>query len=220
LFLIIIYNQCSKEKDMIKLLLATNNQGKLDELQSLLSDLDLTLVSPADIGLDLQVKERGLNYMENAVLKAAIFADAAQMWTIADDSGLEVDVLDGAPGLYSARYAPQPNASDKDRRQYLIQNLKEFPRPWKATFHSVIALVGPEGSPIVTCGTCPGDIIPVDRGHGGFGYDKIFRLAANGLTMAELTPEKKNLLSHRAQAAAKLIPIFETLFAHSLSPVE
>ena len=205
---------------MIKLLLATNNQGKLAELQTLLNGLDLELLSPADLGLELQVEERGLNYLENAVLKAAIFADAAQMWTLADDSGLEVDVLDGAPGLYSARYAPQSGASDSDRRRYLIEQLKEFPRPWKATFQCVIALVGPEGSPIVTRGACPGDIILEDRGHGGFGYDKIFRLAANGLTMAELTPEKKNQLSHRAQATAKLIPIIETLFENSLHPVD
>ena len=205
---------------MIKLLLATNNQGKLAELRSLLSGLELELLTPADLDLNLQVEERGLNYLENAVLKAAIFADAAQMWTLADDSGLEVDLLDGAPGLHSARYVPEPDATDKDRRQYLIQNLKEFPRPWKATFQCVIALVGPEGSPIVTRGTCPGDIIPEDRGHGGFGYDKIFRLEATGLTMAELIPENKNQVSHRAQAALKLVPILETLFANSLYPVE
>jgi XTP/dITP diphosphohydrolase len=205
---------------MIKLLLATNNQGKLAELRSLLSGLELELLSPADLGLELNVKERGMNYLENAVLKAAIFADAAQLWTLADDSGLEVDVLDGAPGLYSARYSPQPDASDKDRRLFLVQNLKAYTRPWKAAFHSVIALVGPEGSPIVTRGICPGDIIPEDRGHGGFGYDKIFRLAANGLTMAELTPEKKNQISHRAQAVSKLVPILETLFANNFYPVE
>jgi len=205
---------------MIKLLLATNNQGKLAELRSLLSGLDLELLSPADLDLKLQVEERGLNYLENAVLKAAIFADAAQIWTLADDSGLEVDVLDGAPGIHSARYAPQPNASDKDRRLYLIQKLKEYPRPWKAAFQCVIALVGPEGSPIVTRGTCPGDIIPQDRGHGGFGYDKVFRLAANGLTMAELTPEKKNQLSHRAQAVAKLTPILVSLFENSFAQIE
>lgn len=205
---------------MIKLLLASNNQGKLAELRSLFSGLELELLSPADLGLDLKVEERGLNYLENAVLKAAIFADAAQMWTLADDSGLEVDLLNGAPGLRSARYAPSPDATDKDRRLYLVQNLREFTRPWKAVFQCVLALVGPEGSPIVTRGTCPGDIIPEDRGHGGFGYDKIFRLAANGLTMAELTPEKKNQLSHRALAAAKLIPVLETLYANSLSPVE
>ena len=205
---------------MIKLLLATNNQGKLDELRSLLSGLDVELLSPADLELDLQVEERGLNYLENAVLKAAIFADAAQMWTLADDSGLEVDRLNGAPGMLSARYAPQPDATDKDRRQFLVSKLKEFPRPWKANFECVIALVGPEGSPIVTRGSCTGDIIPEDRGHGGFGYDKIFRLVANGLTMAELTSEVKNQLSHRAQAVNKLIPILETLFANSFSMME
>lgn len=205
---------------MIKLLLATNNRGKLAELRSLLSGLELELLSPQDLGLELKVKERGMNYLENAVLKAAIFADAAQMWTLADDSGLEVDALDGAPGLYSARYSPLPDASDKDRRLFLIENLKEFPRPWKATFHSVIALVGPEGSPIITRGACSGDIIPEDRGHGGFGYDKIFRLEANGLTMAELTPEQKNQVSHRAQAVSQLVPILETLFANNFYPVE
>lgn len=203
---------------MIKLLLATNNNGKLDELRSLLSGLDLELLSPADLGLDLQVQERGLNYLENAVLKAAIFADAAQLWTLADDTGLEVEALEGAPGLHSARYSPQPGASDKDRRMYLIENLKDHPRPWKAAFHCVIALVGPEGSPIVTRGVCPGDIIPQDRGHGGFGYDKIFRLEDSGLTMAELTPDQKNQVSHRALAVGKLIPILESLFSSELFP--
>ena len=203
---------------MIKLLLATTNQGKLDELRSLLSGLELELLSPADLDLDLQVKERGLNYLENAVLKAAIFADASRMWTLADDTGLEVKALDGAPGLYSARYAPQPGATDKDRREYLIENLKAHPRPWKAAFHCVIALVGPEGSPIVTRGVCQGDIIPECRGHGGFGYDRIFRLAETGLTMAELTPEQKNRISHRALAVGKLIPILENLLSSDLYP--
>lgn len=203
---------------MIKLLLATNNQGKLDELRSLLNGLNLELVSPSDLGLDLQVKERGLNYLENAVLKAAIFADAARMWTLADDTGLEVEALDGAPGLYSARYAPYPGATDSDRRRHLIENLKAHPRPWKAAFHCVIALVGPEGSPIVTRGICQGDIIPEDRGHGGFGYDRIFRLAETGLTMAELTPEQKNRVSHRALAVGKLIPILENLFSSEYFP--
>jgi XTP/dITP diphosphohydrolase len=201
---------------MIKLLLATNNQGKLAELQSLLSELNIELLSPSDLDLDIQVKERGLNYLENAVLKAAIFADAAKIWTLADDSGLEVEALNGAPGLYSARYSPEPNATDKDRRRYLVQNLEGTPQPWKASFQSVVALVGPEGSPIVTKGTCPGDIVPEGRGHGGFGYDRIFRLEETGLTMAELTTEQKNELSHRALAVKKLIPILESLFVEEL----
>jgi len=197
---------------MIKLLLATNNQGKLAELRSLLSGLNIELLSPNELNLDIQVQERGLNYLENAVLKAAIFADAAKIWTLADDSGLEVEALDGAPGLHSARYSPKPNATDKDRRRYLVQNLEGTSQPWKASFKSVVALVGPEGSPIVTKGICPGVIIPEGRGNGGFGYDRIFRLEETGLTMAELTTEQKNELSHRAQAVKKLIPILESLF--------
>ncbi|HDD61555.1 MAG: non-canonical purine NTP pyrophosphatase, RdgB/HAM1 family [Chloroflexota bacterium] len=201
---------------MIKLLLATNNQGKLAELQSLLSGLNIELLSPKDLDLDIHVQERGLTYLENAVLKAAIFADAAKIWTLADDTGLEVDALGGAPGLFSARYAPEPNATDKDRRLYLIKNLEGTPHPWKASFQCVVALVGPEGSPIVTSGSCPGDIIPEGRGHGGFGYDRIFRLEGSGLTMAELTTDQKNELSHRALAVKKVIPILESLFVEDL----
>jgi len=201
---------------MIKLLLATNNQGKLAELRSLLSGLNIELLSPKDLDLDIQVQERGLNYLENAVLKAAIFADAAKIWTLADDTGLEVDALGGAPGLFSARYAPEPDATDKDRRRYLVQNLEGNPHPWKASFQCVVALVGPEGSPIVTSGSCPGNIIPEGRGHGGFGYDRIFLLEGSGLTMAELTTDQKNELSHRALAVKKLIPILESLFVEDL----
>lgn len=198
---------------MINLLLATNNQGKLAELRSLLNGLNINLLSPSDLDIDAQVKERGTNYLENAVLKAAIFAQASQTWTLADDSGLEVEVLDGAPGVYSARYAPQPGANDKDRRRFLVQNLEKHPRPWKAAFHSVVALVGPEGSPIVTRGICQGEIIPEGRGLGGFGYDRIFQLEGSDQTMAELSPEQKNSLSHRAKAIGKLIPVLQALFA-------
>ncbi len=205
---------------MMKLLLATNNQGKLAELRSLLGDLDLELLSPDDLDLNLKVEERGLSYMENAVLKAAIFADAAKIWTLADDTGLEVDALDGAPGLFSARYAPQQDATDKDRRLYLLDKLKGQSEPWKASFQCVVALVGPEGSPIVTRGSCPGEIIPEERGHGGFGYDRIFQLEETGLTMAELTTEKKNEISHRALAVKKLVPIIKNLFADELVSME
>lgn len=201
---------------MIKLLLATNNQGKLAELQSLLDGLGLVLLSPADLGLNVQVQERGINYLENSVLKAAIFAQASKIWSLADDSGLEVEALDGAPGIFSARYAPHPGATDKDRRRFLVQNLEKYPRPWKASFQSVVTLVGPEGSPIVTRGTCQGEIIPEGKGDGGFGYDRIFQLEDSGLTMAELTPEQKNSLSHRALAVRKLIPVLQGLFAEEM----
>jgi XTP/dITP diphosphohydrolase len=198
---------------MIKLLLATNNQGKLAELRSLLDGLNLTLLSPDDLGIKVQVQERGTNYLENAVLKAAIFSQASKTWSLADDTGLEVEALEGAPGLYSARYATQPGATDQDRRRLLVKQLEKFPRPWKAAFHSVVAMVGPEGSPIVTRGICRGEIIPDGRGEGGFGYDRIFQLEESGKTMAELTPEEKNALSHRGQAVSKIIPVLQALFA-------
>ncbi len=196
---------------MIKLLLATNNQGKLKELRSLLNGLDLKLVAPADLGLNLEIKETGESYQENAILKAAGFANASNLWSLADDTGLEVEVLDGAPGLYSARYAPRPGATDRDRRQYLLQNLEEKPRPWKAVFRCVVALYGPDGSLMTKEGICPGEIIPDERGEGGFGYDPVFLLEKLRLTMAELSLADKNTLSHRSQAIWKMVPVLKEL---------
>ena len=196
---------------MIKLLLATNNQGKLAELRSLLDGLDLELVTPADLGLNLQIKETGESYQENAILKAAGFAKASNLWSLADDTGLEVEALDGAPGLYSARYAPQPDATDRDRRLVLLHNLEEKPRPWKALFRCVVALCGPDGSTITKDGTCPGEIIPDERGEGGFGYDPVFLLEVLQVTMAELSLVDKNNLSHRSRAVWKMIPALEEL---------
>ena len=196
---------------MIKLLLATNNQGKLEELRSLLNGLDLKLVTPADLGLNLQIKETGESYRENAILKAAGFAKATNLWSLADDTGLEVEALDGAPGLYSARYAPQPDATDKDRRLVLLQNLEEKSQPWKAVFRCVVALCGPDGSIITKDGACPGEIIPEERGEGGFGYDPIFLLEVLRLTMAELSLVDKNALSHRSRAVWKILPVLKEL---------
>lgn len=196
---------------MIKLLLATNNQGKLIELRSLLTEIELDLVIPADLGLDLEVKETGKNYRENAVLKAAAFAETSNLWSLADDTGLEVDPLKSAPGLYSARYAPQPGATDQDRRRFLLQNLEGIPHPWKATFQCVVALCGPDGSVITKTGSCPGEIIPEERGNQGFGYDPIFLLDEVGLTMAELPLLEKNTLSHRGRAIGKMIPVLHEL---------
>lgn len=191
---------------MIRLLLATNNRGKLIELRSLLSGLDLILLSPEQVGLDLQVKETGTSYHENAVLKAKTFAEAAQMWSLADDTGLEVETLDGAPGLYSARYAPQVGATDKDRRDFLLQNLKKKPPPWIAAFRCTVAICDPDGTVLTEEAICPGEIIPIERGAGGFGYDPIFLLAESGSTMAELDMDRKNQLSHRGQAVRKMVP--------------
>ena len=197
---------------MNKLLIATNNKGKVKELQGLLKGTGLELITPKDINLNLEVEEDGTTYAENAIKKASAFAHASGLVSLADDSGLEVDALDGAPGLYSARYHPKPGANDADRRAYMLENLKGKPRPWKARFHATIAIAIPEKDVQVVEGNCLGEIIPNERGTGGFGYDPIFLLPELNKTMAELEMEEKNRLSHRAKAVMNSIPVLKKIF--------
>ena len=197
---------------MKKLLIATNNKGKIKELQALLKDIGIEIITPADINLDLEVDEDGTTYAENARKKAIAFAHASGLVSLADDSGLEVDALDGAPGLHSARYSPKPGANDSDRRTYLLQNLKDKPHPWTAHFHATIAIALPEKEVQVVEGTCYGEIIPKERGTGGFGYDPIFLFPELNRTMAELEMEEKNRLSHRAKAVMNGIPILKKIY--------
>jgi len=185
---------------MVKLLLATNNKGKLRELCGILADLPLELLSPAEIGLDLNVPEDGDTYIENASRKALAFQRASGLICLADDSGLEVDALDSAPGLHSARYSSKPGATDFDHRAFLLKNLEGQPRPWTAMFRATVAIADAPGNVQTTEGFCHGEIIPEERGTGGFGYDPIFLLPELGMTMAELSEETKNRLSHRARA--------------------
>jgi len=198
---------------MNKLLIATNNQGKVLELQELLTGSGIEFVTPAQIDLQLEVEEDGSNYQENAGKKAIAFAQASGMIALADDSGLEVEALNGAPGLYSARYSPKPGAKDKDRRDFLLENLKDKPRPWKAHFHATIAVAKPNGEIEFAEGNCYGEIIPEERGTGGFGYDPIFLMPELGKTMAELEMEEKNKLSHRARAVIAAMPILKRIFS-------
>jgi XTP/dITP diphosphohydrolase len=197
---------------MNKLLIATNNKGKVQELQDLLKGLDIQLITPADINLNLEVEEDGVTYAENASKKAIAFARASGLISLADDSGLEVDALGGAPGLYSARYHPKPGANDKDRRMYMLENLKDKPRPWTARFHATIAIAINQNDVQVVEGNRPGEIIPEERGTGGFGYDPIFFIPELGKTMAELEMEEKNRLSHRARAVMNAIPILKQVY--------
>lgn len=197
---------------MNKLLLATNNKGKLRELRAILSDLPIELLSPAEIGLELDVPEDGHTYKENASRKAVGFQRASGLICLADDSGLEVDALNGAPGLHSARYSAKPGATDSDRRAYLLQNLQGMPRPWTARFLATVAIADLQGNVQTTEGICPGEVIPEERGTGGFGYDPIFLLPETGLTMAELSEETKNRLSHRARAVQAARRILLSLF--------
>ena len=196
---------------MRKLLIATNNKGKIIELQELLADLAVELITPNMLGLNINVVEDGESYRENAALKAIAFAKASGMLSMGDDSGLEVDALGGAPGLYSARYLPLANATDADRRAFLLQNLKPHARPWKAHFHASIAVSTADGAVRFADGQCNGEIIPEERGTNGFGYDPIFLMDGLGRTMAELDMEEKNHLSHRARAIQNAKPILVEL---------
>jgi len=194
---------------MLTLLLATTNPGKLAELHELLGDLELNLVTPDLVGLALDVEEHGQTYAENANLKGAAYAQASGLLTMADDSGLEVDALDGLPGIRSARFSPKPGASDADRRATLLERLRGLPQPWTARFRCVIALVAPDGRAQYTEGVCPGEVIPQERGSNGFGYDPIFLLSELGRTMAELEAGEKNRLSHRGRAVLAARPLLQ-----------
>jgi XTP/dITP diphosphohydrolase len=189
-----------------ELLLATSNPGKREELRALLLPLSVDLVEPRSLDLAIVVEEGEAGYVANASLKARAYAAASGRWSLADDSGLEVDLLNGAPGPRSARLAGA-DASDLDRRRALLEQLEAHPRPWKARFRCVAALSDPGGSVDVAEGICPGEVIPEQRGEGGFGYDPIFLVEGLGRTMAELDLEEKNEVSHRAQAVRALLTI-------------
>jgi len=191
---------------MQRLLVATNNKGKLREILSLLEALRLEIVTPQMFGINMEVEEHGSTYDENASLKAVALVQASGVITLADDSGLEVDALGGLPGLRSARFSPLVNATDADRRVYLLSKLQVHPRPWTAHFHCTVAVATPPGEVYFSQGDCPGEIIPDERGSNGFGYDPIFFIPEAGLTMAELEMPDKNRLSHRARAIKAAIP--------------
>ena len=191
---------------MVKMLLGSNNAGKLGEIQALLEGYAIEVLTPVVLGINLDVIEDGVTYAENAARKAMAFAHLSGLVTLADDSGLEVDVLDGAPGLYSARFSTKPGATDADRRAYILQRLQGKPCPWVARFHCTVALATPAGQVFFSEGTCPGEIISEEHGHNGFGYDPIFWLPEFGRTMAELSMTEKNNLSHRGRAVKAAIP--------------
>ena len=185
------------------LLVATHNAGKLAELRNLLRDAPYALASLADVGIEADVEEAGTTLEENAALKAVTYARLSGMLTLADDSGLEVDALGGAPGVYSARYAGA-GASDADRIAKLLANLAPHKPPWTARFRCVIAISRDGGSaPELHTGVCEGVIIREPRGENGFGYDPVFLLPEFGKTMAELSDAEKNRVSHRGRAARR-----------------
>jgi XTP/dITP diphosphohydrolase len=193
------------------LLIASGNPGKVQEIRAIFSCLDLKFRSVIDSDLKIKVQEIGKTYAENARLKAEAYHKRTGLMTLADDSGLEVDVLDGAPGIRSARFSPKENATDSDRRQYLLQQLRNKPQPWKAHFHCSAVLVASKNEVYVTEGHCDGLIIPEERGTGGFGYDPIFYIPSYDATMAQIPADLKNQISHRAKALNAMIPILKEI---------
>ena len=194
------------------LLIASQNPGKIAEIQSILAPLRFNILSARELEKTIHVEETGETYAQNARLKAATFLQKTGIPALADDTGLAVDALGGAPGVFSARYSPKANATDADRRDYLLSQLKFEPQPWKAHFQCVVVLATPAGEFFETVGRCDGMIIPEERGSGGFGYDPIFFMPEYQMTMAELTTDLKNKISHRAKALVAMMGLLKTLF--------
>ena len=193
---------------MPRLLLASRNPGKIRELSALLAPLTLEVLTAQDLKLGPQVEETGRDYAENARLKARAMALETGEWTLADDTGLEVDALDGAPGLHSARFSGE-GASDADRRARLLGQLARIAKPWTARFCCAVVLSSPTGDVDEAWGECLGEIVSDERGEGGFGYDPVFLVRGTEKTMAELSMTEKNTLSHRAQAVEALLPLLK-----------
>ena len=186
-----------------RLILATNNVHKVSELRAMLAGR-FDVLSLQEAGLFIHAEETGETFAENAALKAEAVARRTGCASLADDSGLMVDALDGAPGIYSARYAGDDEADDEKNNRLLLLNLSGKPKPWNARFVSAIALARPGEKTLVVEGTAPGRIVETPRGQGGFGYDPLFEYET-GQTFAEMSGELKNQISHRALALRALL---------------
>src|SRR4051794_36719454 len=195
-----------------QLLVATTNPGKLREYQVLLANLPYTLLALPDVGITTALPETGDTYTANAQLKAVGYAEMSGLITLADDSGLEVAALNGAPGVHSARYGGE-GLTDVDRTNLLLQELGDTPFHERlARFVCVIAVATPGGRVEFAEGSVPGVIDFAPRGTNGFGYDPVFYVVDRGVTMAELSPAEKDQISHRAQAARKIRLILPSFF--------
>lgn len=195
-----------------KLLIATNNPGKLAEYREIFAELPVQLTSPKEEGLDLDPEETGQTFKENAILKAAAFAQASGLLTLADDSGLEIDALGGEPGIYSARYNNTAKHDHAGRCQVVLDKLAAKKTPWKdrtARFCCVIALVSNENVLGTVSGTIEGFIAYKPKGSGGFGYDPIFFVPELNKNMAEVSAEVKHSISHRGRAARAALPLIK-----------
>ncbi len=191
----------------MKIIAATTNKGKIREFQEILGELGYEVISMHDEGIDVEVEETGTTFSENALIKARAIALLCDYPVIADDSGLCVDALDGAPGIYSARFAGE-DATDYDRNVKLLETLKDE-EDRKAQYVAAIAYVAPDGTEITTEGTVEGEILKEEHGTGGFGYDPLFFCTEIGKCFGLATPDEKNAVSHRGRALKKLCEILK-----------
>ena len=190
-----------------RLLLATNNDHKVRELRRLLAHLPLALLTPAEAGVSLEPAEDGATYEANALATARAFADASGLPALADDSGIEVDALGGRPGVHSARYGGS-GLTDENRVALLLRELADVPDGERtARYRAVLAVVAPDGTERTAEGWCEGTVAHTRDGANGFGYDPVFFVAALGVTMARLTDEEKDAVSHRGNAARAIAPV-------------
>jgi XTP/dITP diphosphohydrolase len=195
-----------------RLVIGTNNPGKLREFRELLAGCGFELVTPGELGVDFGPEETGSTFAENATIKAVAAMQATGLIALADDSGLEVDYLGGRPGIFSARYAggdrTDPDLSDDDRVQLVLDEMRGIPEAQRsARFRCVIAIATPDGAVQTVDGVFEGRIGEERRGKNGFGYDPIFVVPGRRMTSAELPPSEKNAMSHRGQAALKACEI-------------
>lgn len=190
----------------MKVVLASNNQNKLREMKAILSPLGWDIYAQKEIGIHVDPEENGTTFEENSFIKAEAVMKECGLPAIADDSGVEVDALNGAPGVYSARYGGDACEDDKDRNRLLIKNMEQVSEDNRtARFVSVITMVWPDGKTVSARGELEGTILREEVGSGGFGYDPLFYIPTEGMTMAEISAERKNQISHRAVALRNFV---------------
>jgi len=192
-------------------MIATRNKGKIREIREALNGLDLRIYALSDFPNVPNIEEDGKNFTENALKKARFYSKYFEMMTVADDSGLEVDSLKGLPGIYSARYAGE-GASSQTNNQKLLSALEGVPVSKRgAKFKCLLAMVSPDGKEAIAEGSCNGSIGFREKGKRGFGYDPLFILPKYGKTMAQLSLEEKNKISHRGKALRKIRKLMKSL---------
>lgn len=185
---------------------ASNNPNKIREIKAILAPLGWEVLSQREAGVHVDPEENGLTFEENSAIKARAVMEASGLAAVADDSGIEVDALCGAPGVHSARYGGDACPDDSARNELLLRNMESVPDGERdARFVSVITMIRPDGSTVSARGELSGRILRQAEGDGGFGYDPLFYIQSEGCTMAQLSPERKNQISHRAEALRRFV---------------